>query len=236
MRTIQTILFVLCCFSAFSQCPKSGPVTTVTLGETVANNSWIYISTVDGKAYKADGSDRTKYAYGLVYVGGVADDVTQAFTFGENPWPDGDLNPTNYYYLSSLTDGEMTDAKPSAYGFAQALCVALTDSIIFILPSQILYAWPTDYYEITGATPQTARANVDNLINPTFVGADYEIDLPLDPVDGETCEITFARDIAIVVIDGGDITVSGTAYTTSIVGDNIKFKYYASPDVWIRIK
>lgn len=136
---MKQFLFILI-FSpvfCFAQTSKSGPIKQVILGETMSDETWCYISTVDGKAYKADGSDRTKYALGLVYIGGAANDTSQLFLQGENPWTSSALTDTYIYYLSAATPGTMTTVRPAA-GFWQMLCVATSDSTIIINPGDVV--------------------------------------------------------------------------------------------------
>jgi hypothetical protein len=224
--------FVLCNLSA--QIPKSGVVQNVILGETVADESWVYISSVDGKAYNAIGSNLTNYAHGLIYTGGSANDTTQVFLGGLNPWSSSALNPTNVYYLSTSSAGDMTDVKPKNVGYYQALCVAVTDSTIIINPLPVATNGLNGVYLMTGVSPQEAVVNVDNLVEPTSPTSSYTIDLP-SANDGDFVTIVFNESITTVSVTS-DVTIVGTAITTAVPGTVAGYKYFEAPDVWIRVK
>ena len=234
MRYFLSIVALLFVCSLFAQIPKSGTVQNVILGETVADESWVYVSTVDGKAYKANGTNLSNYAHGLVYDGGAANDTTQVFLSGLNPWSGSALNPTNIYYLSTSTAGGMTDVRPINYGYYQALCVAVTDSTIIINPMPVTTNGLNGTHDMTGASPQEAVLNVDNLVQPSTPTSSYTIDLPAAN-NGDFVTLVFNASITTVSVTS-DVTIVGTAITTAVPGTVAGYKYFASPDVWIRVK
>ncbi len=226
------LLLFLCSLSA--QVPKSGPIVTAILGETMASETWVYISSVDGEAYKADGTNRAKYAHGLVLVGGSAGDTTQVFLQGLNPWESSMLNTTNVYYLSTTTPGTMTDVRPIGQGYIQALCVAMSDTSIVVNPLPFITNGGNGVYDMTAASPQTAVLNVDNMVEPASPTSSYTIDLP-DAINGDFVSLVFNASITTVSVTS-DVSIVGTSLTTAVPGTTATYKYFATPDVWIRIK
>lgn len=217
----------------FAQMPKRGLIKNIVLGETMDTLTWVYISSIDGKAYKADGSDRAKYALGMIYEGGAADDTSQVFMSGHNPYPAGGLNETYIYYLSAETPGTMTDVRPNNVGWYQALCVASSDSSIVIAPMPVQTNGVTAVNEITGSSPQTARLNVENLVEPSSPTSSYTIQIPAGAHDGDFVVLTFNSSITTVSVTS-DLSIVGLALTTAVPGTSVTYKYFATPDKWIR--
>jgi len=103
-----------------------------TAGEDLDQHEWFYIKTTDQKAYKAKSdSASTMPAFGI-----VRDDVTVGNTgYGQIAGRMTGLSgliPGMWYYISDITPGGLTSAKPS--DFAQIACFAKTATEAYILP------------------------------------------------------------------------------------------------------
>lgn len=113
MRNLITILllFFVCSLSA-QVTIYGGHIENATAGENITAPAVVYISTVDGKAYKANATTTTDKAIGLVFANAVTDGATQIAFSGIAQWPSSLTFGLNYY-LSAATSGEITSTAPT---------------------------------------------------------------------------------------------------------------------------
>lgn len=99
----------------------------LTAGEALSAGNFIYISTVDGKAYKADASNVAKGAIGYVLASAAPNATVRAYYEGANTGISG-YTPGERYYLS-VTPGEAAATVPTygaGYRISQFLGNAVT--------------------------------------------------------------------------------------------------------------
>jgi hypothetical protein len=133
MRVLIVIFFAALCAELPAQV-WGGHLENFTAGEAITAPAWIYISSLDGKGYKADAVGLTKRAQAVILVSVSANTIGQAWHSGVARWPSS-LTPGAEYYLSAVSaSGAMTLTKPTNY---QSLGRAINDTLFQIRPENI---------------------------------------------------------------------------------------------------
>lgn len=91
------------------------------------------------------------------------------------------------------------------------------------------------YTPLTGTTVTIKSNSIqDNLIAPSSNLAALQIDLPVDPFEGQTVQLTFSRPVTTLTITGNGNNILGTNPTAAVIGNRFTFKFYKDLK-WIRI-
>lgn len=90
-----------------------GHIENITAGENITAPAWVYISTSDGKAYKANATTTADPAVGIVFANAVTNGDAQILFDGVYEWPAATFTPGAAYYLSASTSGDMTITAPA---------------------------------------------------------------------------------------------------------------------------
>lgn len=110
-----------------------GPGTfTATAGEALAAGNLVYLSSTDGKVYKADATSPAKFARGHVKQAFAANATATVYVDGEVAL--SGLTPGAEYYLST-TAGNVTNTPPSGSGqIVQRVGFAVSASALQFFP------------------------------------------------------------------------------------------------------
>jgi len=142
MRKLLLLLsfFVVCSLSA-QVSVYDGWIENATAGENITAPAVVYLSSVDGKAYKASAASTTDRALGLVFADAVTDGATQIAFNGIIAWPTSLTLGLNYY-LSAATAGAITTTAPTNIQLVGR--AVSTDRLQLLLPEFTPVSYTTD--------------------------------------------------------------------------------------------
>lgn len=132
MKQIASFILVfISVFISVNAQVNTGHLENIVPGEDITAPAWIYFSTVDGKAYKADASNIAHRAVALVTQNcTLSSGYGQAYFSGVVEWPSS-LTVGAAYYLST-TAGAMTTTAPTN---AQVVGRAVSNTRLIITPA-----------------------------------------------------------------------------------------------------
>lgn len=89
-------------------------IENIVAGEAITAPAWVYVSTSDGKMYKASAVSTTNPAVGLVFADVASGDTGQAVFSGVIEWDFlTPISAARVYYLSSSSAGAQTTTAPT---------------------------------------------------------------------------------------------------------------------------
>jgi len=92
---------------------SSGHIENCIAGESIVAPAWVYISSADGKMYKANATTTTNPAVGIVFASVTNGNTGQIAFSGIYEWPSATFTPGQEQYLSASTSGAMTTTAPT---------------------------------------------------------------------------------------------------------------------------
>lgn len=183
-------------------------IENIVAGEAITAPAWVYVSTSDGKMYKASAASTTNPAVGLVFADVASGDTGQAVFSGVIEWDFlTPISAARVYYLSSSTAGAQTTTAPTN---KQHLGYATSSTRLIINPQPFAEAGGGGGGGVASVTgpgvDNTDAANPEVSARPYNVYSAFITQSGTDAPMATILENTFSGDIVWTYNDVGSYT------------------------------